>query len=169
MKSLSKTIQGTIDSIYSVNSKRASMSLDAALSSARSGNFDAAKKLDFNALKPKEKDFSTLADFNIAQAEVANKLRELQGLTGTGTVEDRTLEANNKQVELLTSINKNLGGEAASTEKAEADKTKEEKFDKMMAEMTDLQRQQMRHAAVASDLLDQIANGTITVRNEVTA
>lgn len=170
MVNLSNSIQGAIDNIYSATRKTASMTLDAALTAARTGDFSQAQKLNFGALAPSQSDFSSSVDFKIAQAATANKLQELKDLTGGAvSIEDKTLAANEEQVKLLTSINNNLSGKNSTNGNQSADSAsvvelKELKSD--IKEITSMQEAQARNIADSNALLEQIVYDGINVRVE---
>jgi hypothetical protein len=170
MVNLSNSIQGAIDNIYNATKKTANMTLDAALTAARAGDFSQAKKLNFGALTPSQSDFSSSTDFKIAQAATANKLQELKNLTGGAvSIEDKTLAANEEQVKLLTSINNNLSSQNGTdsnqgVDSASVVELKELKSD--IKEITSMQEAQARNIADSNALLEQIVYDGINVRVE---
>jgi len=108
LSSLAKSLRGTIESIYGISYTTSQITLEAALSSAKLGDFSKALELNLSNVAPSITDFSSMADYKFAQAATANKLEELASLAdGTATVQDMTLTANQEQVALLTSINQN--------------------------------------------------------------
>jgi tape measure domain-containing protein len=108
LQSVSDSLRSAVKSIYGITAESASNSLNAALSAARMGDFSKALNLDTSGFKLDQSSFSSLADFNVAQAEVANRMLELANLTGKqATVEEMTLTEAQKQTELLASINNN--------------------------------------------------------------
>ena len=95
MADLSDTFASAVMDIYDVSDAVEVMSLDAALAAAQLGDFSLAEALDTSDYVLDEEDYSTLADYNIAQAEVANKLLEISELAATeaGDVETEQLDA----------------------------------------------------------------------------
>ncbi len=94
MADLSDTFASAVADIYDVSDAVSVMSLDAALAAAELGDFSLAEALDTSDYELDTADYETLADYNIAQAEVANKLLELSELAAAeaGDVETEQLD-----------------------------------------------------------------------------
>jgi len=109
LSGLSSSLEGAINGIFGVSRATTNLSIDSALAAARLGDFSRALGLDLSKVSANQSEFSTLAEFNIQQAETANKLAELNNLAmGSASVSDMTLTANQEQVSLLTSIDSNI-------------------------------------------------------------
>lgn len=103
-----KRYQNAIDSIWGVNYAVEQMSLDAALAAARIGDLSLADDLDLNALNPKASDFASEFEYNLARAETAAKLEELQAITaGQISIEE-------KQLDVLKEIRDQQAGSGAT-------------------------------------------------------
>ena len=149
----SSSYRDAIDSMYGVSDAVAQMSLDAALAAARMGDFSLAEDLDLNAVQPSSSDFSTQAEFDIAQAETAAKLEELAQLTeGSVTVDEQ-------QLDTLKQIEENTKTQTDNSNQIEA-------MNNQIKELANIQEGQARNIALCEDYLDTIANGSISVRVE---
>ena len=101
----SKSIHGAIKAMFGTSTEDKNTSLDQAIQAAQAGNFAKAMELDFNGLGANQSDFSSLADFELAQAETGNKLAKLADLTGSQkTTADLALHESQQQTSLLSDI-----------------------------------------------------------------
>lgn len=100
MADLSDTFAEAVMDIYDIDDAVTQVSLDAALAAAELGDFSLAELLDVDDYTYDESDFSTLADYQIAQAEAANKLLEISELAA-----DEAGDVETEQLDTLNSIN----------------------------------------------------------------
>jgi len=135
MADLSDTFASAVLSIYGVSDAVSQVSLDAALAAAKMGDFSLAEALDTSDYNLDAADFSSLADYNVAQAEAANKLMQLSSLAAAEAGDVET-----EQLDELKAINASI---IAS-----------------ITETNTLLRAQNRMAINTSDYLDQINNKT---------
>jgi len=135
MADLSDTFAGAVSDIYEVSDATSQMSLDAALAAARMGDFSLAESLDAGDYNLDSSGFSSLADYNVAQAEAANKLIQLSQLAASNAGDVET-----EQLNELKAINASI---IAS-----------------LNETNTLLKSQNRTAIDTSDYLDQINNKT---------
>jgi hypothetical protein len=141
--------------IYEVNEAARQVSLNAALTSARMGDMSLAEGLDLSSIAPNQSDFSSLLDFQLAQADTSRKLLELADITeGQLTVED-------KQLAELEKIREALSGESKQNTEESMQAMQELKY-----EIENLSRNTGRIQNEMSEYLEKIANGTIRVRVE---
>ena len=103
MSDLSDSLAGTVLDIYDLSDGLSQVSLDAAVTAARFGDFSLAESLNLGDYKLSESDFSSAASFNIAQAEAANKLIELSELSAAASADVQT-----QQLDVLNSINESI-------------------------------------------------------------
>jgi hypothetical protein len=164
---LSDSLRAAVDNMYGISAASAQVSLDAALAAAKVGDFSKALELDSGAYQLDKSDFSTLAEFNIAQAQSANKLLELANLTGgESNVQDLTLAANNEQVVLLSSINDNISSayvpQQTQVQNNDSIIIELRAVNKRIIELTEennnLMRNQNKLQADSADSLDRIVN-----------
>ncbi len=111
MADLSDSFASAISDIYDVSDGITQVSLDAALAAAKLGDFDLAEALDTSDYMLDQSDFTSMSDFNIAQAEAASKLLELSELAAAqaGSVETQQLDE-------LKSINQSIIDAAKAVE-----------------------------------------------------
>jgi len=135
MADLSDTFANAVSDIYEVSDATSQMSLDAALAAARMGDFSLAESLNAGDYNLDSSGFASLADYNIAQAEAANKLLQLSQLAA-----DNAGDVETEQLNELKAINASI---IAS-----------------LNETNTLLKSQNRTAIDTSDYLDQINNKT---------
>ena len=135
MADLSNTFASAINSIYGVSDAVTQVSIDSAIAAARIGDFSLAENLNASDYALSASDFSSLSEYNIAQAVVANKLLELSELSAqeAGSVET-------DQLDQLKAINKSIIDSITET--------------------NGLLRMQNRYQASTSEYLDTINNKT---------
>lgn len=135
MADLSDTFASAINSIYDVSDAVTQVSIDSAIAAARIGDFSLAENLNASGYALDASDFSSLSEYNVAQAVVANKLLELSELSAqeAGSVET-------DQLDQLKAINKSIIDSITET--------------------NGLLRMQNRYQASTSEYLDNINNKT---------
>lgn len=143
MADLSDSFASTVMDIYDMSDGIEQVSLDAALAAARMGDFSLAEELNPSDYDLDESDFATIADFNVAQAEAANKLLELSQLSA-----DAAGDVETQQLNELKSINMNLT--------------------KALEESNQLMRTQNRLQAESANNLDEINNIGVRDRDGAT-
>lgn len=157
MASLSGSLSGAVMDIYNISDGIAQVSLDAALAAARLGDFDLAESLDLSDYTLKQSDFATLADFNIAQAEAANKLFQISELAAEQTGDIQT-----QQLDVLREINANL----IAVYQPERDVAVREEMAaqrKEIEQMKTLNQSMASSAAMTTSILKEIrGNGLLT-------
>ena len=94
MADLSDTFASAVMSIYDVSDAVSQVSIDAAIAAAKMGDFSLAENLNTSDYTLSTSDFASLAEYNVAQAVVANKLLELSQLSAqeAGDVETDQLD-----------------------------------------------------------------------------
>lgn len=108
MADLSDTFASAVSNIYGVTDATKQMSIDSALAAARMGDFSLAEMLDVSDYTLDTANFGSLADYNVAQAEAANKLMQLSNLAANeaGDVETEQLnELKAINASIIASIN----------------------------------------------------------------
>lgn len=103
MADLSDTFASAVMDIYDVSDGVEQISLDAALAAARLGDFSLAELLDVSDYTLDTADYASLAEYNLAQAEAANKLLELSELSAAQSGDVQT-----EQLDTLLTINENI-------------------------------------------------------------
>ncbi|MGO1190271.1 tape measure protein [Vibrio casei] len=100
---LTENLRGMVISMYDLGDASSQVTLDMALAAAKAGDFDLAKS--FTGVDINQSDFSSLADFQIAQAQAANKIEELADLT------ESQVSVEERQLNKLDEINKELASQ----------------------------------------------------------
>lgn len=154
--SISDKFANAITNMYNLGDAVSSVGLDAALAAARAGDFSLAEKL--NPAGPSASDFSTYAEFAIAQSKAAGKFLEISELAAKeGNVQDQ-------QLDVLKKINENIAKQSQSTNTASKDES--DISTKQLAEDTKYNTEAIAKLTVNTNkLLNQILNNGIPVAN----
>lgn len=91
------------EGLFGISEAVRAMSVDAALASARLGDFSIADSLNLNNLSPSASDFSSQFEYNLARAETAAKLNEL------ADIQDSRVSVEDRQLTVLEQIRDKLG------------------------------------------------------------